>query len=98
METKKQTGVEWLKKKLFNEFGFAFSDNILNDAKEIEKQNIINAYNSGTFYIQGDEYYEKTFEIENECNFNYYEIRAGKCEFAKVVKGKILCDKKCKQN
>ena len=65
METKKQTGVEWLKKKLFNEFGFAFSDNILNDAKEIEKQNIINAYDSGTFYLKGENYFKKTFEDES---------------------------------
>jgi len=26
-----------------------------------------------------------------KCDFNYYEIRAGKCENAKVVHGKIFC-------
>jgi hypothetical protein len=26
-----------------------------------------------------------------ECDFNYYEIRAGKCQHAKVVHGKIFC-------
>jgi hypothetical protein len=31
----------------------------------------------------------------DECNFNYYEIRSGKCEFAKVYHGKIHCTK-CK--
>ena len=31
-----------------------------------------------------------------ECEFNYYEIRGGKCEFAKVYHGKIFCtNKKC---
>ena len=25
------------------------------------------------------------------CNFNYYDIRAGKCENAKVIHGKIFC-------
>jgi len=33
----------------------------------------------------------------DECNFTYYEIRAGKCEFAKVYHGKIHCtNKQCK--
>ena len=31
----------------------------------------------------------------DECNFNYYEIRSGKCEFAKVYHGNIHCTK-CK--
>ena len=26
-----------------------------------------------------------------ECDFNYYEIRAGKCQHAKVIHGKIIC-------
>jgi hypothetical protein len=30
-----------------------------------------------------------------ECDFNYYEIRAGRCEYAKVYHGKIHCSK-CK--
>jgi hypothetical protein len=33
----------------------------------------------------------------DECNYNYYEIRGGKCEFAKVYHGKIFCtNKQCK--
>jgi hypothetical protein len=32
-----------------------------------------------------------------ECNFNYYEIRSGRCEYAKVYHGKIHCsNKNCK--
>jgi hypothetical protein len=34
----KQTAVEWLTEKLRTEFGFAFSNNILEQAKEMEKQ------------------------------------------------------------
>ena len=28
------------------------------------------------------------------CDFNYYDIRAGKCQNAKVVHGKIICSVK----
>jgi hypothetical protein len=38
------TAVEWLKEKLFNDFGLAFSDNIFEQAKEMEKQQIIDAF------------------------------------------------------
>ena len=41
------TAVEWLKEKLRIEFGFAFSNNILEQAKEMEKQQIIDAYSEG---------------------------------------------------
>jgi hypothetical protein len=34
----KQTAVEWLREKLWKEFNFSFSDNILEQAKEIEKE------------------------------------------------------------
>lgn len=30
-----------------------------------------------------------------ECDFNYYEIRAGKCQHAKIIHGKIICNLKC---
>lgn len=42
----KQTTIEWLTEKLRNEFGFAFSNNIFEQAKEMEKEQIINAGNS----------------------------------------------------
>jgi len=33
----------------------------------------------------------------SECDYTYYEIRGGKCEFAKVYHGKIHCsNKQCK--
>jgi len=32
-----------------------------------------------------------------ECDYTYYEIRSGKCEYAKVYHGKIHCsNKNCK--
>lgn len=43
MSDKKQTAVEWLTEKLWSEFRFAFSNNILEQAKELEKQQIIEA-------------------------------------------------------
>ena len=64
----KQTAVEWLKEKLWKEFNFSFSDNILEQAKEMHKQEIINAYWAS--YKEGqysgdktaDEYYNETFK------------------------------------
>ena len=38
MSNKKQTAVEWLRDKLFQDFGFAFSDNIANEALEMESK------------------------------------------------------------
>jgi len=29
-----------------------------------------------------------------KCDFNYYDIRAGKCQHAKVIHGKIICSMK----
>ena len=29
-----------------------------------------------------------------ECTFSYYDIRSGKCEYAKVYHGKIFCTNK----
>ena len=38
------TSIEWLKEKLFNDFGLAFSDNIFEQANEMHKQEIMNTY------------------------------------------------------
>jgi len=74
----KQTAVEWLAEKLRIEFGFAFSNNILEEAKEMEKQQIIDAHGnqqkkSGgvsnyTYILTGEKYYEETFT--NHLNIN----------------------------
>ncbi len=68
----KQTAVEWLREKLWKEFNFSFSDNILEQAKEMEKQEIIDAYWSS--YKEGqysgdktaDEYYNQTYKSEQQ--------------------------------
>jgi HEPN domain-containing protein len=66
MNMEKQTAVEWLTEKLRTEFGFAFSNNILEQAKEIEKQDIIEAYDKGEFNCgmneSAEQYYNDTFK------------------------------------
>jgi len=37
-----KTAVEWLTEKLKTEFGFAFSNNIFEQAKEMEKEQVMN--------------------------------------------------------
>ena len=44
---KKQTAVDQLRERLFKEFGFGYSDNIHEELKEIEKQQIIYSYREG---------------------------------------------------
>lgn len=93
---KNKTAVEWLISQL-NNLGFDYQLNsvkvVIEKAMEIEREQIINAYDSGTFYLEGGLYYKETFETETECDFNYYDIRAGKCQ-GKVVHGKIICSVK----
>jgi len=63
----RQTAVEWLTEKLRIEFGFAFSDNILEQAKEMEKQQIIDAYSEGDVNgimnneMRAEQYYNEQF-------------------------------------
>jgi len=64
----KQTAVEWLTEKLIVEFGFAFSNNILEQAIEIEKQQIIKTwYDCKLSMIEknptdADQYYNEKFK------------------------------------
>jgi hypothetical protein len=37
---KKQLATEWLREKLFNDFGFSFSDNIFEEASKLEIKNM----------------------------------------------------------
>lgn len=66
MSNEKLTAVDCLTKKLWDEFGMAFSNNILEQAKAIEKQQIVEAYQDGRsdqhskepkFYNRNSEYY-----------------------------------------
>lgn len=70
------TAIEWLTEKLRTEFGFAFSNNILEQAKEIEKQQIIDAHGSKLkksrgvtnyeYWYTGENYYNDTFKNTNK--------------------------------
>ena len=50
-------------------------------------------------YIEFCEKFKNNFSFRQMwklgCEFNYYEIRSGKCENARVIKGKIICEIKC---
>ena len=65
----KQTAVEWLREKLWKEYGFEFSNNTLEQAKEMEKEQISNAYVYGSSYgidlkngLSPNNYYNETFK------------------------------------
>jgi hypothetical protein len=52
-------------------------------------------------YDQFEELFNTSYPFRQmwsiECDLTYYEIRSGKCEFAKVYHGKIHCtNKQCK--
>jgi hypothetical protein len=42
-----QTAVEWLRNKLFDEWGIGISDNVIEQAKAMEKEQIIDAHIEG---------------------------------------------------
>ena len=65
---KKQTAVDQLRERLFYEFGFSYSDNIHEELKSIEKQQIESAYKAGYNDCAWDrssdceKYYTSTYE------------------------------------
>jgi uncharacterized protein YqgV (UPF0045/DUF77 family) len=65
---KKQTAVEWLIDYL-KDLGLNYQLHALNDiieqGKAMEREQIINAYDAGTFYLRGEDYFIKTFEDES---------------------------------
>jgi hypothetical protein len=74
----KQTSVEWLYETLWKQTDFSLPSNILEQAKGMEKQQIIDAHGnqqkkSGgvsnyTYILTGEKYYEETFT--NPLNIN----------------------------
>jgi hypothetical protein len=63
METKNKTAVDLLREKLLNEFGFTYSDNIHQEFKELEKEQIIKSWNdSHVSMMSGEQYYKETYE------------------------------------
>ena len=65
MSSKQMTAVDSLRNKLLNEFGFAFSDNIFEEAKELEKKQVIDAYHINPLEAKwgniGIDYYTETY-------------------------------------
>jgi hypothetical protein len=62
---KQETPVEWLTNELKNQFGFVFSNNILEKALEMEKEHIIDAVNSQKqigWDEKGEQYYNETYK------------------------------------
>jgi hypothetical protein len=59
----KQTAVEWLEQQLFNKRG-KFTKGDIEQAKEMEKEQIVNAYNDCEWtgdHEDGEQYYNQTF-------------------------------------
>jgi len=61
----KHTAVEWLREKLWKEFNFSFSDNILEQAKEIEKEQM-------KYFIQVGYYAHSQGHKKDEELYNYW--------------------------
>ena len=61
----KQTAVEWLAEQLFKKHS-KFTKGDIDTAKEMEKEQIENAFNYGQFDLgmEADEYYNETFKSE----------------------------------
>ena len=67
-----KTAVEWIAKELYEKFEFQISDGILYNeiiekAKEMEKEQIVDAYNEGVISVDcrggnSEKYYNQTFE------------------------------------
>jgi hypothetical protein len=68
---KKQTAVEWLKSEMLKPNLSMI--NILEKAKQLEKQQIMDAYNKA--WDEGH-----TFEYDNDCNNEGYAITGGDAE------------------
>jgi HEPN domain-containing protein len=70
---KTQTAVEWLYETLWKQTDFSLPNNILEQAKEMEKQQIIDAWTDAKYcntmgneinYEDGEQYYNETFKKE----------------------------------
>jgi hypothetical protein len=61
----KQTAVEWLYETLWKQTDFSLPNNILEQAKEMEKQQIIEARVKiilHSNYVEAEQYYKETFK------------------------------------
>jgi hypothetical protein len=67
---KKQTAVEWLEQQLFNKRG-SFNKSDIDQAKEMEKKQIISAYNTSFLlryepYSTAEKYYYETYKKQKQ--------------------------------
>jgi hypothetical protein len=64
-DSMKQTAVEWLEQQLFNKLG-KFTKGDIDQAKEMEKEQIIEAWNDGVLNWDSEkeveQYYNETYE------------------------------------
>lgn len=61
------TSIEWLREELWQQFKWQFSDNIFEQAKEMHKQEIIDAYETSHISMMtSDQYYDETFVSKTE--------------------------------
>jgi len=61
----KQTAVEWFYEEIWKQFGFSCSSNILEQAKEMEKEQIVDAYQTSHIsMMNAEQYYNETFKQE----------------------------------
>ena len=62
----KQSAVEWLYETLWKQTDFSLPNNILEQAKELEKQQIIDAYEQGDIQlVNSQQYYNETYGKDN---------------------------------
>lgn len=62
------TAVEWLRNELWEQFKFSFSDNIFEQAKKREKEQIVNAWIDGSMLYRNTEWVKPDAE-------SYYNIK-----------------------
>ena len=56
-----QTAVEYLLEKLYTEYRFEFSGTIVDKAKQMEKKQIIKAFNDLNDIMGAEQYYNETY-------------------------------------
>jgi hypothetical protein len=67
-EKKQMTAVEWLYEELWKQTDFSLPNNIFNQAKQIEKEQIIDAFQDSRILSitnncsNGEQYYNETFK------------------------------------
>jgi hypothetical protein len=73
MKNQKQSAVDLLRDRLMKEFGFGYSDNIHEELKAIEKEQIIDAYRDGR-----SDQHSKERIFYNRNAIHYYTSTYGK--------------------